>query len=57
MGRMGRMGRMVMGLWDERTILWGQWNYGTVPRTPYHAPRTSLGMAVSAFIFGAIVSM
>jgi hypothetical protein len=23
MGRMGRMGRMVMGLWDEGTIVWG----------------------------------
>ncbi len=23
MGRMGRMGRMIMGQWDEGTILWG----------------------------------
>jgi hypothetical protein len=31
MERMGRMGRMVMGLWDEGTVLWGtmeQWDYG-----------------------------
>jgi hypothetical protein len=47
MGRMGRMGRMVMGQWDEGTNLWGtmgQWDSTPpvlwsrpAPRTTHHA--------------------
>ncbi len=33
MGRMGPMGRMIMGLWDEGTILWGTMG---LPPAPYH---------------------
>ena len=40
MGRMGRMGRMIMGLWDEGTVLWGTmglWDNGAAPRTTHYA--------------------
>jgi hypothetical protein len=45
MGHIGRMGRMVMGLWDEGTILWGTmglWD-GSISRSvaARHAPRTA----------------
>ena len=43
MGRMGRMGRMIMGLWNERTILWGTmglWDSTPVLRSR-HALRTT----------------
>jgi hypothetical protein len=42
MGRMGRMGRMIMGLWDKGTFLWGTrglWDGTTCPAEPYHALR------------------
>ncbi len=49
MGRIGRMGRMIMGRGDERTILWGtmgQWDStpcpAELPRTTHYALRTTV---------------
>jgi hypothetical protein len=39
MGRIGRMGRMIMGQGDNGTVLWG--TMGLWDSTTYHVPRTT----------------
>ena len=39
MGRIGRMGRMIMGQGDKGTVLWG--TMGLWDSTMHHAPRTT----------------
>ena len=50
MGRMGRMGRMIMGLWDNGTappVLRSR----PAPRTTHHAPRTHIQLHRCRTIF------
>jgi len=49
MGRIGRMGPMIMGLWDEGTILWG--TMGQWDGTPKKAFQKTRSLRIVARIF------